>query len=272
MDGQRVEQAWISIPPPFYRQHLAEGASREWVQYLNDGLAEICMRFPQRLSPLFHLPVEHPELAAQLAAQRTAQGARGFSMAAGGGNTPVYSDARFDPLWSKLDEAQAFLFLHPGACCDGRLKAFYLDNLVGNPYETAVAASHLVFGGVCQRFARLRFCLAHGGGATAMLAGRLQHGFSTGRQGIDTTREAPREALSHFLVDSITHDEKALGFVADTFGPQRVVFGSDWPFPMGTMEPHQQLGALPSPLRQQVFWQNPLALRSQYGRSHRDDD
>lgn len=272
MDRQRVEQAWISIPPPFYRQHLPEDASREWVEYLNDGLAEICMRFAQRLSPLFHLPVEHPALAAQVAAQRTARGSRGFSMAAGGSNTPVYSDARFDPLWNGLDAAEAFLFLHPGACCDGRLKAFYLDNLVGNPYETAVAASHLVFGGVCQRFRRLRFCLAHGGGTTAMLAGRLQHGFSTGRQGIDTTREAPREALSHFLVDCITHDNKALAFVADTFGSERVVFGSDWPFPMGVMEPHQQLDTLPARLRQRVFWHNPLALRSQYGRRQGEND
>jgi aminocarboxymuconate-semialdehyde decarboxylase len=263
MDQQHVEEAWISIPPPFYRQQLSEDASRQWVEYLNDGLADICSRFPDRLSPLFHLPVEHPALAAQVAARHTGQGVRGFSMAAGGGNTPVYSDVRFDPLWTTLDRVAAFVFLHPGACCDGRLKAFYLDNLIGNPYETAVAASHLVFGGVCERYERLRFCLAHGGGATAMLAGRLQHGFSTGRQGIDTRGKAPRELLSRLLVDCITHDNTALAFVADTFGPERVVFGSDWPFPMGVMEPHRHLNTLPAALRRRVFWENPLVLRSQ---------
>lgn len=267
MDHNRVEHAWISIPPPFYRQALAAGPASEWVAYLNDGLARICARFAQRLSPLFHLPVEHPQLAAQIAVSRCADGHRGFSMAAGGAATPVYSDARLDPLWTALDAAEAFLFIHPGACCDGRLKAFYLDNLVGNPYETAVAASHLIFGGVCQRFARVRFCLAHAGGATAMLAGRLQHGFDTGRQGIDTQGQPPREALARMHVDCIAHDNTALAFVAETFGSERVVFGSDWPFPMGLMEPHGRLASLAEPLRRKVLWDNPLALRTQYGRN-----
>ncbi len=266
MDQHRVEHAWISIPPPLYRQALAEDASRQWVEYLNDGLLEICERFPERLSPLFHTPVEHPALAAQIVAGRTAQGHRGFAVAAGGSATPVYSDARLVPFWVALDAAGAFLFIHPGACCDGRLKAFYLDNLVGNPYETAVAASHLIFGGVCERFPRVRFCLAHGGGATAMLAGRLQHGFATGRQGIDTAREAPRNALARFHVDCITHDNRALEFVCDTVGPDRVVFGSDWPFPMGLMEPHERLDSLAGAMRRQLLWDNPLALRAQYGR------
>lgn len=264
MDGHQVATAWISIPPPFYRQQLDAQAARQWVDYLNEGLREICASRARRLAPLFHLPVEHPELAASIAAGRIAAGARGFSIAAGGAATPVYSDPRLEPLWRVLDDADAFLFIHPGACCDGRLKAFYLDNLVGNPYETSVAAAHLIFGGVCERFPNLRFCLAHGGGATPMLAGRLQHGYSTGRAGIDTSREAPRALLGRFHADCITHDNTALAFAAATFGEDRVLFGSDWPFPMGVLEPRQHLDSLPAGLRRKIFWDNPHALRAQY--------
>lgn len=264
MDRHRVENAWISIPPPFYRQQLDAQAARRWIDYLNDGLIDICASREERLAPLFHLPVEHPELAASIAAERIAQGARGFSIAAGGAATPVYSDPRLEPLWTALDAAGAFLFIHPGACCDGRLKAFYLDNLVGNPYETSVAAAHLIFGGVCERFRNVRFCLAHGGGATPMLAGRLQHGYSTGRAGIDTGRQAPRALLARFQVDCITHDNTALAFAAATFGEDRVLFGSDWPFPMGVLEPRQHLASLPAGLRRRIFRDNPYALRAQY--------
>lgn len=264
MDRNQVGNAWISIPPPFYRQQLDPQAARQWIDYLNDGLEQICASRAGRLAPLFHLPVEHPELAARIAAERIARGARGFSIAAGGGATPVYSDARLEPLWTALDSVAGFLFIHPGACCDGRLKAFYLDNLVGNPYETSVAAAHLIFGGVCERFRNLRFCLAHGGGATPMLAGRLQHGYSTGRAGIDTGRKAPRELLGRFHADCIVHDNTALAFAAATFGEERILFGSDWPFPMGVLEPRQHLDSLAPGLRRKIFWDNPYALRAQY--------
>jgi aminocarboxymuconate-semialdehyde decarboxylase len=130
-----------------------------------------------------------------------------------------------------------------------------------------------MFGGVCERFTQLRFCLAHGGGATAMLTARMQHGYDTGRQGILTGREAPRTALARFYADSIVHDNTALAFVANTFGEDGIVFGSDWPFPMGVMEPHRQIGSLPDPLRKKVFWDNPYNLRQQYAwRPEEDGD
>ncbi len=264
MDLHGVERAWISVPPPLYRQQLDAVSARKWADYLNDGLATICADQPARLAPLFHLPIEHPAVAAAIAADRRERGARGFAMAAGGSVTPVYSDAVLDPLWTQLSAGNCFVFIHPGTCCDGRLKAFYLENLVGNPYETAVAAAHLVFGGVCERFPRVKFCLAHGGGATAMIAGRLQHGFATGRMGVDTSREPPERVLRNFHVDCVVHDNAALAYVAQTFGEDRVLFGSDWPFPMGVLAPQRHLSSLERTLRRKVFWNNPIALRAQY--------
>jgi aminocarboxymuconate-semialdehyde decarboxylase len=179
MDENGVEKAWISIPPLLYRPALAEDAAGRWARYVNDGLAGIAARFPQRFEPMLHLPVERPELAAEIAAEGIAQGRRRFAMPAGAGPKVALSDARYEPLWQRLDAAEAFLFLHPAEGCDPRLDPFYLHNLLGNPTETAVAAGHLVFSGVLARHPGLTICLAHGGGTTAVVAGRLERGLAT---------------------------------------------------------------------------------------------
>ena len=84
MDRNQVEHAWISVPPPVYRPQLDRSNAARWVAALNDGLSVIAAAHPLRLTPLFHLPVEHPELAAGVAAEKIAKGHTRFSMAAGG--------------------------------------------------------------------------------------------------------------------------------------------------------------------------------------------
>ena len=237
MDEQNVERAWVSIPPPLYRAHLDEAAARAWCAYLNDTLDGICARYGDRLAPLCHLPLEHPALALEIA---KAPGGMRYAAAAGGYDGAL-SDEAYEGLWQVLDGQRAFLFLHPGHCCDPRLAKFYLENLMGNPLETAVAAAHLAFGGVAARYAGIRFCLAHGGGASAMLAGRYERGYETKRPGVDLALPSPRTAFRGLFVDCIAHDAQALALSASVFGETRILFGSDWPFPMGLPKPHEQL-------------------------------
>jgi len=248
MQKHGVAQAWVSVPPPLYRPQLDEGASREWFLYVNESLASFS---GGGLRPLFHLPLEHPALALELAS-RFGDGA-GFSVPAGGENVACFSDARLNPLWEHLDARQSFVFVHPGSCCDGRLAPFYLENLLGNPHETTLAIAHLVFSGLRARCPRIRFCFAHGGGAAAMLAGRWQRGFDTARPGVERTLPPPREVLRTLYVDSIVHDPAALAQAAAVFGAGRILFGSDWPFPMGLPDPHEQLAGVDAGLRDLIF-------------------
>ncbi|HUT48797.1 MAG TPA: amidohydrolase family protein [Alphaproteobacteria bacterium] len=260
MGENQIARALVSAPPPTYRPHLDAGAARQWSGYLNDGLIDICAAFKRTLQPMLHLPIRHPDLAAEIVGAGSDASVNRFSLPAGASGDRVLSDPEFEPLWSALAACNAFVFIHPATCCDGRLGTFYLENLVGNPYETTVAAAHLLFGGVLERFPAINFCLAHGGGALAMLAGRWQRGFDTARPGIDTTRAPPADLVRRFSVDCILHDAGAIAVAAQTVGESNVLFGSDWPFPMGLPEPHRQLASLAPKLRRGILSENASAI------------
>jgi aminocarboxymuconate-semialdehyde decarboxylase len=181
--------------------------------------------------------MEHPALHERLLEREVAGTFAGFAVAAGGHPAIEYSRADYQPLWEALDDRASFVFVHPGACRDERLSMFYLENLVGNPYETAVAAAHLVMAGVPARFPGIRFCLAHAGGMFTSIVGRLQKGLDTARPDVDLSIEAPVQAARRFYVDCIAHHPTILRAARDLFGEDKVLFGSDWPFPMGLQKP-----------------------------------
>jgi aminocarboxymuconate-semialdehyde decarboxylase len=184
-----------------------------------------------------------------------------FAMPAGSQEHEVIlSNPAYGPLWSALNAARAFLFLHPCKGCDPRYEPFYLHNLLGSPMETALAAAHLAMSGVLERHPDMTICLAHAGGAAAAVAGRLERGQITGRPGADTGAERPRWVFRHFCVDCIAHDADALKLAAAMHGQDHVLFGSDWPFSMGLPDPHKQLADLDASFRRRIFCENPGRL------------
>ncbi|MBD9597415.1 amidohydrolase family protein [Ensifer sp. ENS05] len=262
MDENNVAHAFVSAPPPLYRQHLRGTASRAWADYINDGLWGVAANSNGRISALIHLPTEDPDVALDVAREHLRRGHRLFAMPAGTGDDRTLGMEIFERLWVVLDAAKAFVFFHPGECGDGRLKSFYLTNLLGNPYESTVALGHLVFAGVLERYPNMTPCFAHGGGLLPMVAGRFQRGYETARPGLDTTRAAPSHVIPRIYVDCICHDEAASALSEATFGEDQVVFGSDWPFPMGLVEPHSQLEAYEPERRKRYFQTNPGSLLS----------
>lgn len=220
IDEQDLDGAVVSVPPALFRYD----AGVEWAELVNQGLRELAT--PQ-LRVLGHLPLLEPE-APSVAASLAAEGVfSGFAL-----GTPSY--AGLDPVWRVLDEIEAFTLVHPGHSDDERLQSFYLTNLLGNPYETGLAAASLVFADVVGRFPGIRFCLCHGGGVTAAVAGRWQRGIDQARPGIIAPSLPVADALRRFYVDDLVHDEGVLELLGKTFGAERVLAGSDWPFPMGS--------------------------------------
>jgi len=220
IDEQQLDGAVVSVPPALFRYDLGV----EWASLINEGLRELA---GPRVRVLGQLPLHDPSAAA-VASELAAEGVfSGFALGTAG-------FGGLDEVWQVLDALEAFTLIHPGHSPDKRLSAYYLSNLLGNPYETGLAAAELVFADVPGRFPGIRFCLCHGGGVTAALAGRWQRGIDTARPGISAPSLSVAAALQRFYVDDLVHDPAALALLESTFGAGRVLAGSDWPFPMGS--------------------------------------
>jgi aminocarboxymuconate-semialdehyde decarboxylase len=150
-------------------------------------------------------------------------------------------DASLDPVWSAAEQLGAAIFVHPWDMLGKeRMPKYWLPWLVGMPAETSLAICSMLFGGVFERFPKLRVAFAHGGGAFPFSIGRIEHAFHVRPDlcAMDNKRN-PRSYLAHgdtparFYVDSLVHDPDALRLLIQLFGAQRVALGSDYPFPLG---------------------------------------
>lgn len=231
-----LDRAVVSVPPPFFRQDQGAEEAAGWVRSLNDGLAKVAAEH-EELLPLAYLPLEHPELAIAEARRLRAEGGWVGYCGSAGGRSVSLADGALAPLWRALDDDAALLLLHPGTSPDERLEDFYLHNLLGNPVETAIAAAQLVFGDVLPTHPRMRVLLVHCGGCVPDLVPRWDHGVATDRPGLEPLAEPPSTAVRRFFVDCLVHDPGALDRAIDVFGEDKLVLGSDWPFPMGTKDP-----------------------------------
>jgi len=143
-----------------------------------------------------------------------------------------------------------------------RLKQFYLINLCGNPFETAIAASHLIYGGVLDAFPKLEVSLPHAGGVLPILRGRLDRGFYT-RAECKTISKPPSSYLKRFTYDTITYDEALLEDLVKLVGADRIMVGSDYCFDIAYEEPVRFLDGVKSltvEQRQQIVWNNAAKL------------
>ena len=245
-----LDGAIVSVPPPLFRPDLGDADRLGYTWLVNDGLSSACHAHQPTLRPLAYLPVEAPELAAEVAAQLDDS----WAGVVAGTELGVlsYASERYDPLWTALSDAKLPLFIHPGSSPDRRLDPFYLTNLLGNPVETTIAAANLIFAGVLHRFAKLNVILAHGGGCVAALCGRWQQGVLTRRPGVPALALRPLDAVRRFYVDSLVHSPAFLDAITSIVGPDRILLGSDWPFPMGAPSAEHDLSMVGAALKTKI--------------------
>jgi aminocarboxymuconate-semialdehyde decarboxylase len=151
----------------------------------------------------------------------------------------------FRPFFSRAADLGVVVQLHPHqdqVAGRERLAKYFLGNLIGNPMDTAIAAASIIFGGILERYPTLNVCLVHGGGALPYLLGRISCGYAQIPE-IRTVPRVPEEYFSRFYFDTITHDPRALRFLLELAGPERLLVGTDYPYantgdadPVGTLE------------------------------------
>ncbi|MEQ8444396.1 MAG: amidohydrolase family protein [Pelagibacterium sp.] len=257
LDRDGLEGAIVAIPPPLFRADLSVDLRSYYVEAMNSGLLETVAAYP-RLRPLAYLPTEQPELAAEVARKLDHRWAGVTVGTVLGGYS--YADPAFHPLWQTLSDAGLPVLLHPSESPDPRMAPFYFSNLLGNPFETTLAAAQLIFGDIPARFPALKVILAHGGGASAALIGRWQRGTDTARPGIGPLGLSPTGALRWFYADTIVHHPVVLGFLVALFGEDHLLLGSDWPFPMGAPSAEYDVAGLVPALREKVRGTNAEAV------------
>lgn len=236
MDEQGVQVHAMSLSQPMV--YWGEGPlAQRLTETYNDALAQAHARHPKRLIGLATLPMHETALAVK-EIERAAKlpGVRGFYIATQVRGKDL-SDAAFLPAYERIEASGLPLFLHPVEVIGPqRLGAYYLTNLLGNPFESAIAAAHLIFGGVLDRFPKLVVCLPHSGGAFPWLVGRLNRGWEK-RADLKHIKQAPVEYLRRFYYDTVGYSDHVLEYLVKVIGADRVLMGSDYCFPIAYEQP-----------------------------------
>ncbi|HXF65245.1 MAG TPA: amidohydrolase family protein [Burkholderiales bacterium] len=228
----------------------------------NDALAEAHRRYPDRFVGLACLPFQNARLALE-ELERAARlpGIRGVYMATAVRDREL-SDRSLFPVYERIADLGLPLFLHPMMINNERLKQYYLINLLGNPFDTAIAAAHLIFGGVLDAFPKLEVCLPHAGGALPILRGRLDRGFEI-RGECKVIPRPPSAYLRRFVYDTISYSEEIMDYLVGLVGADRIVMGSDYCFDIAYEDPVAVVKAMKSlseAERRKVLWENAARL------------
>jgi aminocarboxymuconate-semialdehyde decarboxylase len=206
---------------------------------LNDHLALVTGQFPQHFVALGTVPLQAPDLAIrELERCMNDLGMSGIEIGSHVNDWNLDHPALF-PVFEAAQELGAAVFVHPwDVMAKERMGKYWLSWLVGMPAETCLAICSLMFGGVFDRLPRLRFCFAHGGGAFPGTIGRIEQGFLV-RPDLCAVEpcQNPRSYLGKFYLDSLVHDQEALLYLLKLVGANKVIMGSDYPFPLGEPEP-----------------------------------
>jgi len=244
MDAAEVDMHVLSVAPQTwaYNQDAAVAAAIATIQ--NDEIARLTREYPERFAGIATLPMQAPDKAAlELCRAMTKLGLHGAMIGSNIAGKNL-DDPSFEPLWVAATELDALMLIHPGNVAGAdRLLAYYLNNLIGNPLDTTIAAACLVFGGVLARHQKLNFLMVHGGGFIPYQGGRWVHGWQVRPEPKVHLKESPAKYLDRFLYDTIVHSKASLEFLVASVGAARVFLGSDYPYDMGTMECVRQVRA-----------------------------
>lgn len=237
MDRAGVDMQVLSLNPPMVYWADA-GLGTRLARLYNDELAATVAGRPDRLAGLATVPLQDvPAAVAELGRAIRQLGLRGVYIGSNVcGKELDHPDLL--PFFAQAEALRAPVFIHPIDVLGGeRLGSYYLHNGLGNPFDTAVAAARLIFGGILDRFPRLQVCLAHAGGALPYLIGRLDRVYRVRKETREKVRRPPTTYLRRLYYDTITHHGPALRYLVGLMGADRVALGSDYRFDMGLSDP-----------------------------------
>ena len=234
MDAQGIDVEALSINPFWYKADRDVAA--KVIQIQNEALAEFCATNPDRFVAFATNALQHPDLAVQQLEHGVKKlGLRGAAVGASVANDE-FSDPKFHPFWAKAEELGVLIFIHPQSTPElaRRFKGNgWLSNTIGNPLDTTIALSHLIFEGTLDRFPGLKICSAHGGGFLPSYAPRSDNCLRVAPE-MDTgvkLKKKPTEYLRTMYYDTLVFTSEMLRHLAAEVGVSQLVVGTDHPIP-----------------------------------------
>ncbi len=234
-----VDKQVLSTVPVMFNYWAKPEHTYDLSAILNDHISDIVNRYPMRFEGLGTIPMQHTDLAIKELERCIKQlGLRGIQIGTNINDINLDAPELF-PIFEAAQDLGAAIFVHPWEMMgQEKMRKYWLPWLVGMPAETSRAICSLIFGGVLERLPNLRICFAHGGGSFPATIGRISHGFEVRPDlcAIDSSIH-PRQYLDKIYLDSLVHEPSALEYNLALFGHERIMIGSDYPFPLGEDHP-----------------------------------
>jgi len=238
MDRLGIDIQVLSPSPGQYYYDASFEVARSAARTINDKIAVAVGSYPDRFAGMGTLPMQNAEGAvAELRRCQRDLGLRGIEIGTNIAGRDLHL-ADFEPVFAAAEELNMLVFLHPmGFTEASRLSDHHLNNLIGNPLDTSIALSHLIFGGVLDRHPGLKLCAAHGGGYLAAYSARMDHGYQARRDCREGIRLPPSEYLKRCHFDTLVYSSAQLEALIKRWGADHLCLGSDYPFDMEETDP-----------------------------------
>ena len=205
---------------------------------INDFIADICARYPDRFVGLGTVPFQAPELAiAELERLHKSSGLRGIEIMTHVAGEDLSAE-RFRKIFARCEELGLVVFMHSDGFTEaGRLVEHYFNNVIGNPLDTTIALHHLIFGGVLADYPNLKLVASHGGGYLPAYSGRIDHAASARPDCCERIRRMPTTYLKRVYFDALVYTHHQLEYLVEQYGADHILMGTDYPADMGEVDP-----------------------------------
>jgi aminocarboxymuconate-semialdehyde decarboxylase len=233
----KIDIALVSLVPLLLGYRMPGAAANELAAEVNASLAAFAAAAPTRLRWLAHVPLQDVAVSVQMLEQAMAAGALGVQIGTNVDGRNL-DDPVFAEFFATANRLHAFVLVHAVDClAPERLTRHYANNIIGNPYEAGLAVGSMILGQVAARAPQMKMCFCHGGGAAPALAGRWDQAWKSGRLDGTVLPRAPSTYFRQLWFDTLVYGEEQLRLLVAIAGADRVMLGSDAPFPIAEADP-----------------------------------